>query len=99
MAVGGAALHFDHQRRQGDIQFAYATPVLYRAPGQAVIWCFAMRCPIAYRNSEESQLAGAFTALGLKPGDRIERIDGTPLRGINAVERTSDAGGSRMRGS
>ena len=55
---------FDHRERQGAIQFAYANPVLYRAPGQDVIWCFAMRCPIVFRNSEESQLVGAFTADG-----------------------------------
>lgn len=55
---------FDHTRRQGAIQFAYANPVLYRVPGQSVIWCFAMRCPIAQENSEESQLAAAFTADG-----------------------------------
>lgn len=53
---------FDHTRRQGAIQFAYANPVLYRVPEQAIIWCFAMRCPIAQRNSEESHLAAAFTA-------------------------------------
>ena len=34
---------FDHTQKNGAIQFAYANPVLYRAPGQAVIWCFAMR--------------------------------------------------------
>ena len=51
-------------QRQGAIQFAYANPVLYRAPGQDVIWCFAMRCPIVYENSEESQLVGAFSADG-----------------------------------
>jgi hypothetical protein len=55
---------FDHNRRQGAIQFAYANPVLYRAPGQDIIWCYAMRCPIVYKNSEESQLVGAFTADG-----------------------------------
>ena len=55
---------FDHAQRQGGMQFAYANPVLYRASGQAVIWCFAMRCPIAQRNSEESHLAAAFTADG-----------------------------------
>lgn len=53
---------FDHNLRQGAIQFAYANPVLYRAPGQDVIWCFAMRCPIACENSEDSQLVGAFSA-------------------------------------
>ncbi len=46
---------FDHRQRQGMVQFAYANPVLYRAPGQEVIWCFAMRCPIAQKNSEESK--------------------------------------------
>ena len=55
---------FDHRQRQGAIQFAYANPVLYRAPGQDVVWCFAMRCPIAFENSEESQLVAAFTADG-----------------------------------
>ena len=63
---------FDHNHRQGTIQFAYANPVLYRAPGQAVIWCFAMRCPIAYRNSEESQLAAAFTADGGRTWTPVE---------------------------
>ncbi len=55
---------FDHLQRQGVIQFAYANPVLFRAKGHEVIWCFAMRCPIVSRNSEESQLVGAFTADG-----------------------------------
>jgi hypothetical protein len=55
---------FDHNRRQGAIQFAYANPVLFKPPDQNVLWCFAMRCPIVYRNSEESQLVGAFTADG-----------------------------------
>ena len=63
---------FDHTSRQGDIQFAYANPVLYRAPDQAVIWCFAMRCSIAQRNSEESQLAGAFTADGGRSWTPVE---------------------------
>jgi hypothetical protein len=63
---------FDHNRRQGAIQFAYANPVLYRAPGQDVIWCYAMRCPITYRNSEESQLVGAFTADGGRSWTPVE---------------------------
>ena len=53
---------FDHRQRHGILQFAYANPVLYRAPNQEVVWCFAMRCPLAQRNSEESQLVAAFTA-------------------------------------
>ena len=63
---------FDHRQRQGAIQFAYANPVLYRAPGQDVIWCFAMRCPIAQRNSEESGLAAAFTADGGRSWTAVE---------------------------
>jgi hypothetical protein len=55
---------FDHNRRQGAIQFAYANPVLFKPADQDVLWCFAMRCPIVYRNSEDSQLVGAFTADG-----------------------------------
>ncbi len=55
---------FDHNRRQGAIQFAYANPVLFKPADQDVLWCFAMRCPIVYENSEDSQLAGAFTADG-----------------------------------
>jgi len=55
---------YDHKRRQGAIQFAYANPVLFKPPDQDVIWCFAMRCPIVYANSEDSQLVGAFSADG-----------------------------------
>ena len=63
---------FDHRQRQGALQFAYANPVLYRAPGQDVIWCFAMRCPMVYENSEESQLVGAFTADGGRSWTPVE---------------------------
>ena len=63
---------FDHNQRQGAIQFAYANPVLYHPPGQEVIWCFAMRCPIVYKNSEESQLVGAFSADGGRSWTPVE---------------------------
>ena len=63
---------FDHTRRQGTIQFAYANPVLYRVPGQAVVWCFAMRCSLAQSNSEESQLAAAFSADGGRSWTQVE---------------------------
>jgi len=63
---------FDHQIRQGAIQFAYANPVLFRASDQNVIWCYAMRCPILSKNSEESQLVGAFTADGGRSWTPVE---------------------------
>ena len=55
---------FNHQIKQGLIQFAYANPVLYRVPGQKIVWCFAMRCSIQQENSEESSLVAAYTADG-----------------------------------
>jgi hypothetical protein len=63
---------FDYHQRQGALQFAYANPVLFHAPGQDVIWCFAMRCPITYDNSEESQLVAAFTADGGRSWTPVE---------------------------
>jgi hypothetical protein len=55
---------FDHRVALGPTRVAYANPVLYRPPGQRVVWCFAMRCPLYYRDSEDSQLCAAFTADG-----------------------------------
>src|SRR5688572_17047017 len=42
---------FDHSIRHGTLQFAYANAILYKPPGQEVLWCFAMRCPMNYRHS------------------------------------------------
>ncbi len=61
---GEAVPIFDHRLRQGAIQFAYANAILFRPPGQDVIWAFAMRCPMNYRHSEDSQLVGAYSADG-----------------------------------
>ena len=69
---GAPVLIFNHQARQGNVQFAYANPVLYRAPETDIIWCFAMRCLIAQENSEESQLTAAFTADGGRSWTPVE---------------------------
>lgn len=55
---------FDHRERQGTIQFAYANAILFKPQGQDVMWAYAMRCPMNYRNSEDSQLVGAYSADG-----------------------------------
>ena len=55
---------FNHHDRQGTIQFAYANAILFKPPGQEVMWAFAMRCPMNYRHSEDSQLVGAYSADG-----------------------------------
>jgi hypothetical protein len=45
---------FDHEQRHGAMQFGYCNAVLYKPPGQEVVWCFAMRCPLNYADSEVS---------------------------------------------
>lgn len=55
---------FDHRHRNGTVQYAYNNSVLFRPPGQDVIWLFAMRVPLHYRNSENAELVAAYTADG-----------------------------------
>ena len=88
---------FSHDVLQGDLQFAYANPVLYRAEGQAIIWCFAMRCPIQQRNSEESHLVGAFTADGGRSWTSVElAMHYTGPLILNAPPVAIDRGGIRI---
>ncbi len=88
---------FSHDVLQGDLQFAYANPVLYRAEGQAIIWCFAMRCPIQQRNSEESHLVGAFTADGGRSWTSVElAMHYTGPLILNAPPVAIDRGGIRV---
>lgn len=63
---------FDHRQRHGAMQFGYANPVLYTPPGQDVLWCFGMRCPMNYQHSEDSQLVGAFSADGGRSWTPVE---------------------------
>jgi hypothetical protein len=69
---GEASPVFDHRQRHGAAQFAYANPVLYKAPGQDVLWCFAIRCPMNYAHSEDARLAGAFSADGGRSWTPVE---------------------------
>lgn len=55
---------FDHRRRNGTVQYAYNNSVLFRPPGQDVIWLFCMRTPLHHRDSENAQLVAAYTADG-----------------------------------
>ncbi len=45
-------------------KYAYANSFLYKDPNQNIIWCYAMRCPKYYKNSEESQLVAAYSGDG-----------------------------------
>ena len=55
---------FDHRQRSGTVQYAYNNSVLFRPPGQDVIWLFCMRAPLSYRDSENADLVAAYTADG-----------------------------------
>ena len=54
----------DHSVALGPLRVAYANPVLYHPLGQDIVWCFAMRCPLHYRDSEDSQLCAAYSTDG-----------------------------------
>lgn len=88
---------FDHDKWQGDIQFAYANPVLFKPSDQDVVWLFAMRCPIKQENSEESYLVAAFSADGGRSWTPVEltlHYTG-PIITNAAVEETVIAGKKR----
>jgi len=55
---------FDHRLRNGTVQYAYNNSVLFRPPGQDVIWLFVMRVPMHYHNSENADLVAAYSADG-----------------------------------
>jgi hypothetical protein len=63
---------FDHEQRHGATQFAYCNAVLYHPPGQNVLWCFAMRCPLNYPDSEDSHLAAAYSGDGGRSWNPVE---------------------------
>ncbi|HZE96836.1 MAG TPA: sialidase family protein [Planctomycetota bacterium] len=69
---GDPVLVFDHNQRHGNLQFAYANAVLYHPPGQNVLWCLAMRCPMNYTHSEDSQLTAAYSGDGGRSWSPVE---------------------------
>ncbi|MCD6322591.1 MAG: exo-alpha-sialidase [Clostridiales bacterium] len=55
---------FDHRLSNGSQRFAYANAVLFKPERQDIIWCFAMRCPQYYSDSEDSELCAAYSCDG-----------------------------------
>ncbi|MDG2380039.1 MAG: sialidase family protein [Pirellulaceae bacterium] len=55
---------FDHRVRNGTVQYAYNNAVLFRPPGQDIIWLFCMRAPMHYRDSENADLVAAYSPDG-----------------------------------
>lgn len=88
---------FDHRERQGTIQFAYANAILFKPSGQDVLWAFAMRCPINFRHSEDSQLVGAYSADGGRSWVPVELAMGYtgPLICVSAPYEHTENGRSR----
>ena len=83
---------FDHQMRNGSVQYAYNNSVLFRPPGQDVIWLFVMRAPMHYRDSENADLCAAYTADGGYSWHHVELAMGYQgsliiVAGIEAVQR------------
>ena len=83
---------FDHRVRNGSVQYAYNNSVLFRPPGQDVVWLFAMRAPMHYRDSENADLCAAYTADGGYSWHPVELAMGYQgsliiVAGIEAVQR------------
>jgi hypothetical protein len=88
---------FDHNLRHGNIQFAYANAILYKPPGQDVLWAFGMRCPMNYRHSEDAQLVGAYSADGGRSWIPVElSMNYTgPLIVVAGIHRVEENGVAR----
>jgi len=85
---------FDHEQRHGAMQFAYCNAVLYKPLGQEVLWCFAMRCPLNYGDSEDSHLAAAYSGDGGRSWNPVElamRYTG-PLVILGEIQRIVENG-------
>lgn len=91
------AIVFDHEQRHGALQFAYANAILYQPPGQDVLWCFGMRCPMNSKNSEDAHLVGAFSADGGRSWSPVELAMGYtgPLIVVAGVHRLVENGQPR----
>ena len=55
---------FDSAVPVGGRLYAYANAILYHPPGHEAVWCFGMRCPLYYPDSEDSQVCAAYSADG-----------------------------------
>lgn len=93
---GEPVLVFDHNQRHGALQFAYANPVLFKPPGQDVLWLFAMRCPMNYADSEDARLTAAYSADGGRSWTPVEpamHYTGPLITVSGGLYRVDDANG------
>ena len=55
---------FDHRIPNGSQRFAYNNSVLFKPEGQDILWCFGMRTPMHFRDSEDAMLCAAYSGDG-----------------------------------
>ncbi len=55
---------FDHRIPNGSVRYAYNNSVLFHPPEQDILWCFAMRTPMHFRDSEDARLCAAYSGDG-----------------------------------
>lgn len=88
---------FNSQVPNGTIKFAYANAVLYKDPEQNILWCYAMRCPQYYPNSEESELCATYSGDGGLTWYPVEVINEfhSPLIIVAGILKLKDRKGKR----
>ncbi len=89
---GHRTMVFDHRMRNGTVQYAYNNAILFRPPGQDVIWMFAMRAPMYYRDSENADLVAAYSPDGGYTWHHVELSNDYQgslviVAGIEVIER------------
>jgi len=88
---------FNSQVQNGTLKHAFANAVLYRDPEQNILWCYAMRCPKYYANSEESELCASYSGDGgltWYPAELINDFH-SPLIIVAGIMKLKEGNGQR----
>jgi len=88
---------FDSQTPNGTIRFAYANAVLYKDPAQDILWCYAMRTPRYYRDSEDSEMVAAYSGDGGLTWFPVELVvdHHSPIITIAGIKKLTEEEGPR----
>jgi hypothetical protein len=88
---------FNSQVMSGTVRYAYANAVLYKDPEQDIVWCFAMRCPHYYPNSEEGEICAAYSGDGGLTWYQAELINEfhSPAIIVAGIQKVKDKKGTR----
>ena len=88
---------FDSQTPNGTMRFAYANAVLYKDPEQDILWCYAMRTPRYYRDSEDSEMVAAYSGDGGLSWFPVELVvdHHSPIITIAGIYKVKENDGNR----